>query len=90
MALLVPTIAAITKAIIGMTDEDEEALKSNAPEWEKNSWKIYLGKGKDGSIIGVDLSYIDPMSTITKPLYAIVAGVQNEDTRPYRYRSRSN
>ena len=79
MTLLVPTIATITKLAIGLSDEDDEALRSNAPEWERNSWKIYLGKGKDGSIIGVDLSYVDPLSVMTKPVFAFISGVQNED-----------
>jgi hypothetical protein len=79
MTLLVPTIATITKLAIGLSDEDDEALRSNAPEWERNSWKIYLGKGKDGSIVGVDMSYVDPMSVMTKPLFALIAGIQNED-----------
>jgi len=79
MMLLVPTLSGALKMALGMDDEDEAALKSNAPEWEKNSWTLYLGKGKDGSIVGVDLSYVDPLAVLTKPLYAMLAGLDDKD-----------
>lgn len=79
MTMLVPTIATALRLMVGIDDEEDEALRSVKPPWEKNSWTLYLNQGKDGTIVQTDLSYIDPLSVLTKPAMAVINGALSDN-----------
>ena len=79
MMLAIPTMATALRLALGIDNDDEEALRSVKAPWEKNAWTLYLGEGKDGQISTVDLSYTDPLSVFSKPLYAFLNGIYSDD-----------
>ena len=79
MTLAIPTLATALRLALGIDNDDEEAIRSIKAPWEKNAWTLYLDKGKDGTISSVDLSYTDPLSVLTKPLYALMNGIYSDD-----------
>ena len=60
--------------LMGLTDEDDEAIKLAAPEWSRNSNFLYSGFDKDGLPTFLDLSSLDPYTYLKKPLAAIMSG----------------
>lgn len=65
---LVPALSAISKAIIGVSEEEEEDLRKFQPPWSENSQLFYLGKDGDGNYDLVDLSFLDARNIISKPI----------------------
>lgn len=53
------TISAISRALAGVTDEEDEDLRASLPEWSENSNLIYLGKDGKGNYSIVDGSYLN-------------------------------
>ena len=60
--------------LMGLTDEDDEAIKLAAPEWSRNSNFLYSGFDKDGLPTFLDLSSLDPYTYLKKPIAAIMSG----------------
>ena len=63
---------------LGLTDEDDEAVRSLGPEWQKLSQLVYLGE-QDGSPVFMDASFALPMETVVKPLRALMGGDPNSE-----------
>lgn len=59
---------------MGMSDEDDEAVKSLMPPWSKNSRLLYLGYDDNGLPLYYDLSYMDPVDYWKRPLRALLNG----------------
>ena len=63
---------------LGLTDEDDEAIRALGPEWQRLSQLVYLGV-QDGSPYFMDASYALPHETVTKPLKALFGGDPNAE-----------
>lgn len=61
----------ISKAMLGISDEEEESAKNMAPEWQKDSQFAFVEKG-DGTLEFIDLTAFFPQETLIKPLRILV------------------
>lgn len=66
--------SAMSMAMFGLDDEDDEAVRDLAPEWQKNSQILYLGYDEEGHPVYIDLSFLDPYSYVKRPLTALMNG----------------
>jgi hypothetical protein len=86
---LLPAIAESMKYILGYDDEDEEALRTMLPEWQQNAQLVLLPKKnvnevvdveKDGKLLYVDLSYLDPLQVFKEPGIAMLRAFNQGDS----------
>ncbi len=66
--------AAITAMRLGMSDDDEEAFREFQPEWSKGNVFAFLDRDDKGVIKYMDMSALNPYSTLTDPINSIIAG----------------
>ena len=66
--------------MVGMDDDEEEALRDLAPPWSKNSNIVPLGRDKDGQLVYLDLSFLDPYNYFKRPINAILRGQPVDET----------
>lgn len=59
--------------MLGLTDEDDEAIKLLGPEWQQLSQLFYLGK-ENGVPYFMDASYYLPHEVVAKPIRALLGG----------------
>jgi hypothetical protein len=59
--------------MLGLTDEDDEAIKLLGPEWQQLSQLFYLGK-ENGVPYFMDASYYLPHEVVAKPIRALFGG----------------
>jgi hypothetical protein len=78
---VVPAIATISKAVVGITPEEEDDLRKFQPPWSQNAQFLYLGKDGSGNYDLLDLSFLDARSIISKPLMAAL----RSDDLPERF-----
>ena len=64
-------ISAMSAAILGVDDEEEEAVRQMLPEWSRNSSLFFLGRDEDGHVQYMDLGWLDPYAYWKKPLSAL-------------------
>ena len=72
-------LQAMTKAMFGVDDEEEEALRLMAAPWNRNANLAFAGRDKDGKLQYFDMSFLDPYSYFKKPLNAILRDQPWED-----------
>lgn len=65
---LVPALSAISKAVVGISEEEEEDVRKFQPAWSENSQLLHLGKDGEGNYDLVDLSFLDARNIIAKPI----------------------
>lgn len=65
-----PTVAMISKAIMGITDEEEEALRKFVAPWSRDSDLVYFGKDGSKYQIG-DISRMDPRGNFWRAFKAL-------------------
>ena len=65
-------LGALTKAMFGVTDDEEEALRDLAPPWQKNSTFLYAGRDKDGNLRYFDMTFMDPYAYWKRPIEAMM------------------
>lgn len=70
MISLYPAIAAISRSIVGVSDEEDRAYRMHRAPWDRNSHVVYLSKDKQESPSYINFSYTDAFSYFTKPMYA--------------------
>lgn len=78
---VVPAISMISKAIVGITPEEEDDLRKFQPPWSQAAQFLYLGKDGNGNYDLLDLSFLDARSIISKPLLAFL----HSDDLPERF-----
>lgn len=65
-------LSALSAAMFGVTDDEEEALRDLAPEWQKNSTFVYAGRDSDNNLRYFDMSFLDPYAYWKRPIEAIM------------------
>lgn len=71
--------AALSRAMLGVDDDEDEAVRELAPPWQKNSTLFYTGRDKDGRLHYFDLSFLDPYGYLKRPLTAMLRDQPWED-----------
>jgi hypothetical protein len=80
-ALTLPAALAGTVALaLGISADDDEAVRAFLPEWQKGNTLIYLGKPKDGKVNFIDLSFLMPHNIITDPFTSAFDKIMNADS----------
>lgn len=72
-------LSAITRAMFGVGDDEEEALRDLAPPWQKNSTLLYTGRDANGQLRYFDLSFLDPYGYWKRPIIAMMRDQSWED-----------
>lgn len=68
---LMGAISALSAALYGVDDDEEEAIRQMLPEWSRNSNLLFLGRDDGGQVEYMDLTWLDPYSYWKKPLEAL-------------------
>lgn len=72
IANALPTLLSVySTALIGFSDEDEDALRNMLPEYQKDSLLYYTGK-EDGKPTFIDLTVYFPSEVAVKPLRIVM------------------
>ena len=71
---MLAALSAVTKDLIGMDDEEEEAFRNALPPWSKNSRFVYLGRHEDGRVAAWDSTYHNPNALVHRALVAALRG----------------
>lgn len=67
------------KLWLGISDEQEEAMRDRVPEWQRNSIMVPVTTDKDGMPREyIDLGFTDPFGVISKPIMAQLRGKPDE------------
>ena len=72
-------LSAITRAMFGVGDDEEEALRDLAPPWQKNSTFLYTGRDVNGQLRYFDMSFLDPYGYWKRPITAMMRDQSWED-----------
>lgn len=65
-------LAALSKSASGVDDDEEEALRDLAPEWQKNSTFLFAGRNEKGQLRYFDMSFLDPYGYWKRPITAML------------------
>lgn len=63
-------LQALSKSMLGIDDDEEEAIRELAAPWSKNSNLMFLGRDEEGKLQYLDLSFLDPYAYFKKPITA--------------------
>jgi hypothetical protein len=74
-----PALAMAMRAMLGYDEEDEEAVRSMLPDWQKNAQIVLLGQSDEGKQVFVDLSYLDPLQVFKEPAIATIRAIRAGD-----------
>lgn len=65
---------ALSMAMLGYDDDDEEAVRLMAAPWQRNSSLLFTGRDENGNIRFLDLSFLDPYNYWKRPIIAVTRG----------------
>jgi len=65
---------ALSMAMLGYDDDDEEAVRQMAAPWQRNSNLLFTGRDENGNIRFLDLSFLDPYNYWKRPIIAVTRG----------------
>jgi hypothetical protein len=74
-----PALALAMRSMLGYDEEDEEAVRSTLPQWQKNAQIVLLGQSDEGKQVFVDLSYLDPLQVFKEPAIAMLRAIRGGD-----------
>lgn len=66
--------SAISKALLGVSDEEEEAFRRFQPEWSKGNQFLFVGKDDEGNYRTIDISALNPYSPVVDAVHSVIAG----------------
>jgi len=65
-------IGGITAYSMGLTDDEEEALRKMGSPWAENAQFFFTGRDEKGNIKMIDMSFLDPYNILARPLTAML------------------
>lgn len=71
-------LTALSRALAGVTPEEEDDLRRLLPDWQKNSQLIFFGKS-NGKIQFIDASFSDPSNYLKRPVIAFMTSWFEDD-----------
>jgi N12 class adenine-specific DNA methylase len=63
---------ALSKDLFDIDDDEEEAVRLMAAEWNSNSNIWFMGRDEDGNLRYLDFSFLDPYNYFKRPINAIM------------------
>ena len=72
-------LSAATMAMVGIDDDEEEAVRKLGSPWARNSDLLIWGRNDKGQIETIDLSFLDPYNMLHKPIKALFRNQPVED-----------
>lgn len=72
-------LSAMTAAMLGVDDEEEEAIRDVGPSWQKNSTFLFHGRNDKGKLQYFDISFLDPYGYFKRPITALMRDQPWED-----------
>lgn len=78
MTATVTGIGVTTRQLVGISQEEEDALRDLAPPWMRNSQWAHFGRISKNKFLTLDTQYNMPQSFMVAP---IIAAMRGEDTR---------
>lgn len=72
-------LSAMTAAMLGVDDEEEEAIRDVGPSWQKNSTFLFYGRDDKGKLQYFDISFLDPYGYFKRPITALLRDQPWED-----------
>jgi len=73
------SLANLTASMMGLTDDEEEALRLMGSPWAENSQFFYMGRDEKGQIKKLDMSFADPYNIFSRPFTALTRGQDVDD-----------
>lgn len=67
-AASVPALALASRMLIGVDDEEDEAVRRLSPPWNRENHLLYYARDENGVPLYVDLSATEPFSYIRRPI----------------------
>ena len=67
------------KGLLDIDEDEEEGYRQMMPWWSENSNVVFLGKDKKGNMKYLDLSFIDPLAYLKKPINAVMRDIPVEE-----------
>lgn len=67
-----------SKALVGISDNQDNAYRHFVPPWDKDSALVYLDN-RNGKLRYINFSYSNPYNYIADPLYTLLRGGSDED-----------
>lgn len=65
-------ISMLSAAMMGVGDDEDKAVRAMAPDWQKNSSFLWMGKDSKGNRQYIDLSFLDPYGYWKRPIMAVI------------------
>lgn len=62
----------IAMSMLGVDDDEEEAIRNLAPKWSRNSNIMPVGRDEKGNLRYFDLSFLDPYNYWKRPINAVL------------------
>ena len=78
-ALLTAVVPQIFQAVMGIGDDEDEAIRSAMPDYAKNSNFIYTLDRETGELTTWDLTYLNPMSFVVDPFVNMYRAIASGD-----------
>lgn len=72
--LAASTAAYVSAKAVGLTGDEEEAVRRNLPDWSKDSSLLHTGRDEKGNPEHIDISNTDPHGFLVKPIIALLRG----------------
>jgi N12 class adenine-specific DNA methylase len=63
---------ALSKDLFDIDDDEEEAVRLMAAEWNSNSNIWFMGRDEDGNLRYLDFSFLDPYNYFKRPINAVM------------------
>ena len=79
-ATLPAAASAFSRALMGMTRDDDEAVRRFVPPWEEYSDLFYYATTPEGNLKYADIGYLNPYSYALEPINALLSNL--DETTP--------
>lgn len=72
-------LSVLTRALFGITRDEEDDLRQFLPPWAENSELLFTGKDDDGNLSYLNQSYLNPYSYLTDPFIAVATNLRDDE-----------